>query len=179
MGSEYENNTTLWSYPTLQSLGYGTTNIDIYQIRHRTRGRKGWCLPFPFSKMGKSSLIWKKIPWLWSSMGKMKFLRIYREKNRYFFSLELFFLLFQVNVYPSAQVQRKLPCHKKFLVTCLKIWHRVDNSQYVSKQVAEIKFLMMSLVFTQNKLSSLSFPPRFMNVDNVEFLLEKKICKIG
>ena len=57
------------------------------------------------------------MPLLWSSMDKIfKFLG---EKTVDFIPAGPFFLMLQVNIYRSALIRTKLPCPKKFLVTCL------------------------------------------------------------
>ena len=57
--------------------------------RRVTKGGRGVSLPCNFLKIGKSALIWGKMPWLLSSMGKMShlkynFLEFQAKKLRFF-----------------------------------------------------------------------------------------------
>ena len=89
------------------------------------RGGGGEVSPALFRKLEKSALIWRKNAMIVVIYGynfsiKMKFLRVSRGKPVDFFPVGPFFLVLQVNVYRSALIRRKVPCPKKFLVTCLK-----------------------------------------------------------
>ena len=94
----------------------------ILNDRCVTRGGKGGGLPCPFSEIGKKCpKFWAKMPWLWPSMGcsfKMQFWKSFQEKTEIFPGQKFFLVLYMI-VYQSAQIPRKLPCPKKFLVTRL------------------------------------------------------------
>ena len=100
-------------------------NLEISGIQARNYGGKGEGLPCPFSKIGKSNLIFGKDALILVIYGlhfsfKMQFLRVSRRKKQRFFLAKLFFLVFYTIVYQNDLIPRKLPCSKRLLVMRLE-----------------------------------------------------------